>query len=262
MGFEPLSEASLRALSLTTLFLVVLTAATRFREFKALSSVLPFVEFDACLMYVPQFGAQSESLTHSIPRSFLVESLSDFAEGLNDDLLLCSARALRISLNWSRLSIPFASLPLSHRVLGGGIHPLCEVNLAPSHPEVGSVGAHGIHGGSTYIALHRTWSVSVVLASATWGSGSVISCFYLRDIPHVFHCDRFLCLFVLCMSQPKMSRGVVLLVTYRAECPGCLRVPSSHFQDSVDSSDWWLRQPVPEASSDRHGVAVALSSSL
>ena len=37
------------------------------------------------------------------------------------------------------------------------------------------------------------------------------------------------------------------------------------FQDSVDSSDWWSQQPVPEESSDRRSVAVtavALSSSL
>ena len=38
--------------------------------------------------------------------------------------------------------------------------------------------------------------------------------------------------------------------------------PSSHFQDSVDCTDLWSRQTDPEASSDRHSVAVALSSSL
>ena len=38
--------------------------------------------------------------------------------------------------------------------------------------------------------------------------------------------------------------------------------PSSHFQDSVDCADFWSRQPDPEASSDRHDVTVALSSSL
>ena len=38
--------------------------------------------------------------------------------------------------------------------------------------------------------------------------------------------------------------------------------PSLHFQDSVDCTDLWSRQPDPEASSDRHSVAVALSSSL
>ena len=38
--------------------------------------------------------------------------------------------------------------------------------------------------------------------------------------------------------------------------------PSSHFQDSVDCADLWSRQPDPEAPSDRHSVAVALSSTL
>ena len=39
--------------------------------------------------FVPQFGALSESLTHSIPRSFLVESLSAYAVGLSVALWLC-----------------------------------------------------------------------------------------------------------------------------------------------------------------------------
>ena len=58
MGFEPLSEASLRALSLAARFLVVFTVAASLREFKALSSVLPFLGSDTYLAYVPQFGAQ------------------------------------------------------------------------------------------------------------------------------------------------------------------------------------------------------------
>ena len=38
--------------------------------------------------------------------------------------------------------------------------------------------------------------------------------------------------------------------------------PSSHFQDSVNCAALYSRRPDPEASSDRHSVAVALSSSL
>ena len=71
-------------------------------EFSACSSVLPFPGSDTCLVYVPQFGAPSESLTHSIPHSFSVKSLSAFAEGLTDTLLLCPVRALRLSLRRSR----------------------------------------------------------------------------------------------------------------------------------------------------------------
>ena len=42
LGFEPLSEASLRALSLPARFLVVLAEAASLRKFLALSSVLPY----------------------------------------------------------------------------------------------------------------------------------------------------------------------------------------------------------------------------
>ena len=41
-----------------------------------------------------------------------------------------------------------------------------------------------------------------------------------------------------------------------------LMSPSSHFQDSVDCPDLSSRQSGPAASSDRHSVALALSSSL
>ena len=87
-AFEPLSRASFRALTMKTLFLLALATAKRVGELQALSSVVTFVAGDACLSYIPQFVAKSESLTRSIPRSFLVKSLADFAAGLDDDLLL------------------------------------------------------------------------------------------------------------------------------------------------------------------------------
>ena len=57
----------------------------------------------------------------------------------------------------------------SCRVFDGCIHPLRVVALAIGafHRAVGSVGAHGIRGGSTCIAIHRAWSVSAILASAS-----------------------------------------------------------------------------------------------
>ena len=61
---------------------------------------------DACLSYIPQFVAKSESLTRSIPRSFLVKSLADFAAGLDVDLLLCPVRALRLYLLRARSLSP------------------------------------------------------------------------------------------------------------------------------------------------------------
>ena len=110
-SFEPLSAAPLRALTQKVLFLVALATAKRVGELQTLSSVVTFVGGGACLSYVPQFVAKSESLTRSIPRSFLVKSLSDFAAGLDEDLLLCPVRALRIYLD--RTS---TLAPLRHRL--------------------------------------------------------------------------------------------------------------------------------------------------
>ena len=107
--------------------------------------------------------------------------------------------------------IPFALSPLSCRVFADIIRPLRVAALAAgaSPHALGSVGAHGVSGGSTYIALHRTWSVSAVLTYARWGSGR---CFLLLParLSASIHGDCFISLPDLCMSQPKLSRGVVL----------------------------------------------------
>ena len=78
--------------------MLALATAKRVGELQALSHSDSFVGGDACLSCVPEFVAKSESLSRSIPRSFLVKSLSDFAAGLDVDLLLCLVHALRVSL--------------------------------------------------------------------------------------------------------------------------------------------------------------------
>ena len=208
--FEPLSEASLCALSQKTLFLVALATAKRVGELQALSSVVTFVRSDTCLSYVPQFVAKSESLTRSIPRSFLVKSLSNFAAGLDDDLLLCPVHALRIYLDRTR-----SVAPVRHRLFISPRRPsramsknavsffLREVIHAAgtSRPEVGSVRAHEIRSVSTSVAFHRNWSVSAVLESATWSSVSVFSSFCLLDIQHEYDGIRSLGPFVAAGSR-------------------------------------------------------------
>ena len=193
--FEPLSEAPLRALTQKVLFLLALATAKHVGELQALSSVVTFVHGDACLSYVPQFVAKSESLTRSIPCSFLVKSLFDFAAGLDDDFLLCPVRVLRIYLD--RLS---SLSPLRHRLFVSPRRPTCPLSknavsfflrdvissAEASRPEVGRIRAHDIRGVSTSVAFHRNWSVSAVLESATWSSSSVFSSFYLRDLQHVY----------------------------------------------------------------------------
>ena len=184
-AFEPLSQAPLRALSQMMLFLLALAMAKRVGELQALSSIVNFVGVDACLSYVLQFVAKSESLTRSIPRSFLVKSLSDFAAGLDNDLLLCPVRALRTYLGRTRSLTPlrhrlFVSPRRPSRAMSKNavsfLHELIH-SAGASQPEVGSVRVHEIRSVSTSVAFHRNWSVSSVLESATWSSSSVFLVF-------------------------------------------------------------------------------------
>ena len=194
-AFEPVSQASFRALTMKTLFLLALATAKRVGELQALSSIVTFVAGDACLSYIPQFVAKLESLTRSIPRSFLVNSLADFAAGLDTDLLLCPVRALRLYLLRVRSLSPgrhrlFVSprrptRPLSKNAVSFFLREVISAAGA-TRPQVGPLRAHEVRSVSTSVTFHRNWSVSSVLESATWASSSVFSSFYLRDIQHEF----------------------------------------------------------------------------
>ena len=73
---------------------VVLPAAASRRGFFPLWLVLPLQGSVTFLVFVPQLEALSESLTLSIPRSFLVVALSASAVGFADALWLFPERAL------------------------------------------------------------------------------------------------------------------------------------------------------------------------
>ena len=67
----------------------------------------------------------------------------------------------------------------------------------------------------------------------------------------------------LCVSQPKTVPWGCAIWTHDMTSDWvALGSPSSHYQDSVDRSDCRSQQLALEASSDRHSVAVALSSLL
>ena len=106
--FEPLHLCSLWNLTKKVLFLVALATAKCVGELQAVSRTVSFIHQDACLSYVPKFVAKTETFSNPLPCSFLVKPLSDFAVGLEDEVLLCPVRALHISL---RRTDSFSPLP-------------------------------------------------------------------------------------------------------------------------------------------------------
>ena len=92
--FEPLHQSSLRDLTRKTLFLVALASAKIVSELQALSRIASFSSSVAAVSYVPEFLAKTETAVRPLPRTFAIQSLSDFAAGLPDELLLCPVHAL------------------------------------------------------------------------------------------------------------------------------------------------------------------------
>ena len=96
-AFEPLQPIP-TGLVQEALFLLSLATAKRVGELQALASMVSFSSESAGVSYVPEFLAKTESTLQPLPCSFLVKSLTDFAAGLDEDLLLCPIRCLRVYL--------------------------------------------------------------------------------------------------------------------------------------------------------------------
>ena len=124
---------------------MTLPAAASWREFFPLCLVLPLQGSVTFLAFVPQLEALSESLTHSIPRSFLVVALSASAVGFADALWLCPERALRCFFASVSLIDLVALSPLLHRVFADGFRHWCAFRFCggASPHAFGSVGALG-----------------------------------------------------------------------------------------------------------------------
>ena len=122
---------------------VILPAAVSRRGFFPLCLVLPLPGSVTFLAFVPQLEALSESLTHSIPCSFLVVALSASAVGFADTLWYVLSAPSAVSLRL--VDRPVALSPLLHRVFSDGFRHWCVFRLCggESPHAFGSVGALG-----------------------------------------------------------------------------------------------------------------------
>ena len=122
MRLQPLPDGSLGALGLPVRLLL---PSLNQREFFLLCLVLPLQGSVTFLALVPLLEALSESLPHSIPRSFLVVALSASVVGFADALWLCPECALRRFFASVSLLDPVALSPLLHRVFPDGFCHWC-----------------------------------------------------------------------------------------------------------------------------------------
>ena len=155
---------------------------------------MAFSSSAAAVVYVPEFLAKMESALRSLPRSFDIPSLSDFAAGLPDEMLLCPVRALseyvaRTASITNRPRRLFVSPRNPSRAMSkNGISFLLReviVHSGASPNDAAAPRAHSIRGIATSSAFFRNWSFSSVLEAASWRSNTVFTSFYLKDVQYI-----------------------------------------------------------------------------
>ena len=132
----------------------------------------------------------------SLPRTFAIQSLSDFAAGSPDEMLLCPVRALseyvaRTSrfVNWPRRLFVSSRSPSGAMSNNGFCYLLREVivHSGASSNDVAAPKAHSIRGIATSSAFFfKNWSLSSVLEVASWRSNTVFTSFYLQHVQYIF----------------------------------------------------------------------------
>ena len=145
MRLRPLPVGSPGALGLTVRLLLP-SLRQRVSESSSLFAwSFPFRGLSPFLAFVPLLEALSESLTHSIPRSFLVVALSASAVGFAEALWLCPERALRHFFASVSLFDPVALSPLLHSVFTDGFRHWCAFRFCggASPLAFGPIGALG-----------------------------------------------------------------------------------------------------------------------
>ena len=162
---------------------------------QARSCAVSFSSSGACLSYVPEFVVKTESALIPLPRSFVVNSLDDFAAGLDEELLLCPVHSLReyLKRTFSFVDHPrrlFVSPRSPSRAMSknGISYLLHEVNFESGacKEDGAALRAHGIRGIATSSASFKNWSVSSVLDAASCRSNSIFTSFYFKDFQFVY----------------------------------------------------------------------------
>ena len=201
--FEPLNQASLRDLTRKIRFLTALASAKRVSELQALSRSVSSSSSAAAVSYVPEFLVKTESAVHPLPRTFAIQSLSDFAASLPDELLLCPVRALseyvartsrfvnrprRLFVSSHRPSRAMSKNGISYLAYSERLLSTLEpapMMLLPLRPIVFAALRHHLH-------FFKNWSLSSVLEATSWRSNTVFTSFYLKDVQYIFEGVRSL----------------------------------------------------------------------
>lgn len=203
--FEPLQKASLRDLTLKTVFLVLLASGARRSEVHALSfkGVSHSPDWrEVSLTPIPSFIAKTQfrSGGESVLRTITIPSLGHtLGRDLAEDRLLCPVRALKVYLARTKdlrkdkrllfvSYLPSYSKDISKNTLSSWVKRLLnDIHLDPNKDvaQVSGRTTHEIRALAATLAFTSQAGLDEVLKACTWKTHSTFTDFYLRDLSHI-----------------------------------------------------------------------------
>ncbi|XP_064103326.1 uncharacterized protein LOC135213276 [Macrobrachium nipponense] len=194
--YEPLHSASLKNLTLKTLFLLALASSKRVSELHALSYEVSHTRRwrEMGFSFVPGFVAKTQdpSKPDEMFSSFTIPSLGDFTGFDKEELILCPVRAMKAYLKRTRQFRP----AIKWLFVATGKHPKevakntisfwirQVIRRAYENKEVPmpKVRAHEVRGIGSSMLFRKNLSVSQVLRAGTWKTKTTFTSSYLQEV--------------------------------------------------------------------------------
>ena len=191
--FEPLRLASLRDLSIKTVFLLSAASARRRSAIHALSLRRGHINFESNgvrLIPDPSFLAKNQTIDF-LPNPIFIPTLSSFSD-TEEDKVWCPVRCLKAYIKATQplrgsstalfISLNKPHTPVSRDTISRWI--TLAITADPSAILGGEKAtAHQVRAMATSIALFAGVPIAEILATAVWKTATTFVAAYLRDIP-------------------------------------------------------------------------------
>ena len=203
--YEPIATASLRNLTLKTVFLLSLASAKRVSEMHGLSYIVSWASdrSSATLSLTPDFIAKTQ--TPGDPKSaygpIVIPALSSSVGHDDPEILLCPLRALEWYLKRTAAARPLcnrlfvsSAATFKHKAVSKNTISFCirsviktAYNSVPKEDlQLWKISAHEVRALATSLLFKQNHSISQVMTAASWRSNSTFVSFYLRDLNHQY----------------------------------------------------------------------------
>lgn len=193
--FEPLEKASLRTLTLKTVFLLALASAKRVSEIHALSHVVSHSHdwSRATFSFVTDFVAKTQVPGRSSRlKSFQIPALTSILGGTDLDATLCPVRALRLYLQRTKSFRPkrdrlFVSTnsktpkSIAKNTISFWIRKVVRLAYEAASEDdrvLCKIKAHEVRALATSLLFKKNSSVEEVMSAASWRCNSTFASFF------------------------------------------------------------------------------------